>query len=290
MSDENGSAGAGNPAGDTPPPAAPATPPWYAREGMAPEQVTQLGEVVQAKGWKHPGDALMSYVNLEKAFGADKAGRTILAPKGDDDTDGWNAVYERLGRPKSPTEYQVEMPDGANTDFLNSFLPVFHEVGLNQKAVQRLVAAYTEAEQAASQAAEQAFVQQTEQDYGALRKEWGLAADQNEELARRAVAKFGQQAGLDGEGLEALERAIGTGPLLKLFHSIGASFAEGTFVAGDNPGGGKLTPAQAQTRINSKFADAEFMSRYTNPDPKIRQGAIDEMMELQRQAHPELAA
>ena len=89
MSDDTGSAPAGNPA-------APA-PAWYAPEGIDPNTSTQLGELVKAKGWKGPADALLSYQNLEKVFGADKAGRTILAPQSDDDADGWR--HADLGWP-----------------------------------------------------------------------------------------------------------------------------------------------------------------------------------------------
>ena len=60
MSDDQGSAPAGNP---TAPAAAPA---WYAPEGLDQNTTSQLGELVKAKGWKGPADALLSYQNLEK--------------------------------------------------------------------------------------------------------------------------------------------------------------------------------------------------------------------------------
>lgn len=277
-----GGAGGGGAAGGS-------TPPWYAMDGMAPEQVAQLGETVKAKGWKHPGEALVSYANLEKLFGADKAGRTILAPKGDDDADGWNALYTRLGRPETADGYKLPVPEGQPDDFAKAVAPVLHGLGLSQRQAEGLAKWWNETQASTVKAETEAFRRKTEADYGALKNEWGQAAQQNEELARRAVAKFGKEAGLDGEGLGRLEQAIGTGPMLKLFHSIGASFAEGTFIGGDAPSGGKMTPAQAQNAINAKFTDNEFMARYMHTDAKIRQGAIDEMMDLQRQAHPELA-
>lgn len=76
--------------------------------------------------------------------------------------------------------------------------------------------------------------------------------------------------------------------MLKLFHSIGASFAEGTFVAAEGTTGGALTPQAAKNKIAGMFADQEFMGRYMNRDEKVRQGAIEEMMRLQRMANPEL--
>lgn len=286
MSDGNGSADAGNPGA----PAASGGAPWYTMDGMATDQASQLGELVKAKGWKHPSEALMSYSNLERLFGADKAGRTILAPKGDDDADGWNAVYDRLGRPKSPEEYKLPVPEGDDGEFAKAAAPVLHKLGVTTRQAQGLAEWFNTLKAESAKAEAEAFGTKSEAEYKALQTEWGAAAKQNEELARRAVAKFGQKAGLDQAGLERLEKAIGTAPMLKLFSEIGSSFAEGTFVSSDAPSGGVLTPAQAQNKINAKFADQEFMARYMNPDPRVRQGAIDEMMALQKMAHPELAA
>lgn len=299
MTTENGSAGAGNPgagAGDGGQGGAPAggagggTPPWYAMDGMPPEQVTQLGEVVKAKGWKHPGEAMLSYTNLEKLMGADKAGRTILAPKDANDVEGHNALYDRLGRPKTPDEYKLPVPEGDDGSLAKAMAPVLHKHGLSARQAEGLAKDWNALMQDMGEKANAAYAAKTDAEFKALQGEWGAAAKQNEELARRAMAKFGTAAGLDAEGLDRAEKAIGTGPLLKLFHAIGASFAEGTFVDGAGPSGGKMTPAQAQTAINTKFGDKDFMARYTNEDAKIRQTAIDEMMELQRMANPQLAA
>ena len=166
---------------------------------------------------------------------------------------------------------------------------MLHKLGVTTRQAQGLAEWFNTLKAESAKAESEAFGAKTEADYKALQTEWGAAAKQNEGLARRAVAKFGQKAGLDSDGLERLERAIGTGPMLKLFSEIGASFAEGTFVGSDAPAGGALTPAQAQNKIAAKFTDQEFMARYMNPDPRVRQGAIDEMMALQKMAHPELA-
>lgn len=294
MSDPNPGSGVqpGNPAPSAPAspaaPAAPATPPWYQMEGMAPEQATQLGEVVKAKGWKHPAEALLSYTNLEKLMGADKAGRTILAPKDAEDAEGWNAIYDRLGRPKDPTGYKLPVPEGDDGALAKAMAPVLHKHGLTARQAEGLAGDWNTMMADMATAANEAYAAQTEAEYKALQSEWGAATKQNEELARRAVAKFGKDVGLNEDKMNALEKAIGTAPMLKMFHAIGASFAEGSFIDGKGGGDGAMTPAQAQAKINAKFGDTDFMGRYTNADPKIRQGAIDEMMALQRMANPQL--
>lgn len=278
MSDDTGSAPAGNPA--------PVAPAWYAPEGLDPGTSTQLGELVKAKGWKGPADALLSYQNLEKVFGADKAGRTILAPKGDDDTDGWNAVYNRLGRPESPDKYELPVPEGDDGSFAQAAAPVLHELGLTSKQAQGLAEWWNKASSARIEAADEAFSKASEAEYAALRGEWGAAAAQNEELAKRALLKFSKEAGIDEATFDAMERAIGTAKTMKLFAAIGAQFREADFISSDAPSGGALTPAQAKNKVASMFADKEFMARYMNPDERVRQSAIEEMMALNRMANP----
>jgi len=282
MSDDQGSAEAGNP---TAPAAAPA---WYAPEGIDQGTASQLGELVKAKGWKGPADALLSYQNLEKVFGADKAGRTILAPKSDDDAEGWSAVYNRLGRPESADKYELPVPEGDDGSFAQAVAPVLHDLGLTNKQAKGLAEWWNQTSTQRIEMERESFLSKSEEDFSSLRREWGAAADQNIELAKRAVGKFGADAGLDADGLERLEQAIGTGPMIKLFHAIGSSFAEGSFVGSEAQSGGALTPQAAKNKIAGMFADQEFMGRYMNRDEKVRQGAIEEMMRLQRMANPEL--
>lgn len=279
MSDEQGSAPAGNPA-----PTA-----WYAPEGLDPNTSTQLGELVKAKGWKGPADALLSYQNLERVFGADKAGRTILAPKSDDDADGWSAVYNRLGRPESPDKYGLPVPEGDDGSFAQAAAPVLHELGLTTRQAKGLAEWWNKASSARIEAEGEAFAKSSEAEYAALKGEWGTAAAQNEELAKRAVLKFSKEAGIDEAAFDAMERAIGTAKVMKLFHAIGAQFSESSFVASDTPTGGALTPAQAKQKVAGMFADKEFMARYMHPDERVRQGAIEEMMTLNRMANPNLS-
>jgi hypothetical protein len=257
-------------------------------EGMPADQVAQLGEVVQAKGWKAPADALLSYVNLEKVFGADKAGRTITLPKGDDDVEGRKAMLSRLGWPDSPDGYGLQIPEGPEGEFARSLVPILHAEGATTKQAQALVEKVTGLQQQMQAAQQESFNARADAEYDALKREWGAAAPQNEELARRAAATFLEAAGIDTEGLGRIEQAIGTAPLLKLFAAIGSKFAEGTFVDGGGSGTGAMTPSQAEAAMNAKFGDKDFMERYTHPDAKVRQTAIEEITRLQLMAYPEL--
>ena len=82
---------------------------------------------VENKGWKDPSDAITGYINLEKYLGADKAGRGLVLPKDDAATDEWGQVYDRLGRPKSPDEYKLPVPDGDTGEFAKMAAGEFHK-------------------------------------------------------------------------------------------------------------------------------------------------------------------
>ena len=69
----------------------------------------------ESKGWKGdtPPDALLSsYKNLEKVWGADKAGRALMLPKDANDTAALDAIYDKLGRPADPSGYEITLPEG----------------------------------------------------------------------------------------------------------------------------------------------------------------------------------
>jgi hypothetical protein len=198
-------------------------------------------------------------------------------------------VYNRLGRPESPDKYGLPVPEGDDGSFAQAAAPVLHELGLTTRQAKGLAEWWNKASSARIEAEGEAFSKASEAEYAALKGEWGTAAAQNEELAKRAVLKFSKEAGIDEAAFDAMERAIGTAKVMKLFHAIGSQFSESSFVASDAPTGGALTPAQAKQKVAGMFADKEFMARYMHPDERVRQGAIEEMMTLNRMANPNLS-
>ncbi len=58
---------------------------------------------VTAKGWNDPAAAVTSYRNLEKLFGADRAGHTVQVPSEGSDEVTMNNFYTKIGRPAAMT-------------------------------------------------------------------------------------------------------------------------------------------------------------------------------------------
>lgn len=278
-----GTAGAGapsgnqNPAGDAGNHAgnagnqAPANGNWY--DSI---EDNDLKGYVQNKGWKDPKELADGYRNLEKLLGGEK----MPMPKGADDKDGWNRVYDALGRPKTAEEYKLPVPEGDNGEFAKVASGKFHELGLSAAQAQGL-AEWWNATQAQNM---QNFQAQSnakiESDLQSLKSEWGAAYDENVEFGRRAAREYG----LDQDKLSKIESALGTAEMIKLMAQIGRAQGEAKFVDGENKGNTfGMTPAAAQQRIEQLRADRDWTSKYLagNAD------ATNELARLMKLAYPE---
>lgn len=227
---------------------------------LTPEQKT----TVAAKGWKTPADGVDSYVALEKLHGLGPE-RLVALPKDAEDTEGWNKVFERLGRPADASGYDLKI-DGLDEAQGKAFAEKAHALGLTSAQVKALAAWDVERGAAAAQAQQEQFIAEGQEAVAALKTEWGQAYGQREQQARAAAQEFGIKPGiLDENDLTSIEKAIGTAKLLKLFESVGARMGEAPVVEGQaQPGGGfgPMTPATASAKIAELTSDPQFMAAY----------------------------
>ncbi len=273
MDQNTGSAPAGNPAGAAPAGEAANGQSWYS--GYA-EDVRGF---VENKGWKDPADAITGYINLEKFLGADKAGRGLVLPKDDATPDEWGQVYDRLGRPKSPDEYKLAVPDGDSGEFAKVAASKFHELGLTAKQAEQLSAWYNEQAQAMGASQQQQMAQSSEQQMAQLQQEWGKDYDANIEAGRRAARQFG----VDEAFLEKMESSVGTAEMLKFFAKVGKGLGEDSFVDGGASGKFGISPEAARVRIGQLKADPNWTAKYLGGDADARA----ELERLMRAGYPQ---
>lgn len=221
----------------------------------------ELGDhaaLVASKGWKSPADVVKSYAHLERLVGADR----IAVPKAGDD-EGFRAAMRKLGAPEEAKGYQLALPKGIpdgwyRQDAAESFRALAHKAALTPAQARVLhdgwVGTLMDAEQRQAVATHQAQAR-LEQD---LRAQWSGAYDQKLELARRAARHFG-----DATELDALEGAIGSPALLRLFARIGEHFGEDTLVG---QGGGRfaVSAGEAREEIATLKHDPDFMAALAN--------------------------
>lgn len=273
MSENPGSAPAGNPtapaAGDTPPaaPAAPATNErWY---GGAAEDLRGFAEL---KGWDTAEKAIASYRDLEKHMGV-PAEQLLKLPKDAADVDGWNAVKQRLGfaPPAKAEDYDIAVPEGQSDAFAKAMRELFHKNGVPADMAKALVDgnnAYW-AEQA--KADEAAMETANANAMTALKTEWGANFDKLSQMADRARAELAPKMGLNEDMLGLLTDVLGPAVTLKMFAGLGESIGEAKYRTGESTTVGPLTPEGALAKREMLINDQDWQRRYQAGDVRARQ-------------------
>lgn len=243
-----------------------------------------LQNYVNIKGFKEPADVLKSYKNFEKLQGAPQE-RVLKLPNEADSPD-WDGVYTKLGKPATPEGYGFEIADDADASGAESvqhMAKMFHELNLTKDQGSQLMERVQEFEgqlEAREQAEYNARVTQEEND---LKKDWGMAFDQNMKVAKKAVRAFG----LPDAALDALEQSMGFKNTMSFFHDLGTKISEAAFhseiesnsFAGDNV----LNPEQAKAKISELKNDRSFIEKYAAGDTKAKQ----QMARLHMMAYPD---
>lgn len=205
-------------------------------------------DYVANKGWKAPADAITAYQSLETLFGADKAGRTLVLPKDDKDTEGMKAFRAKLGVPESADKYELPVPSGQEGDNLTKVASTwFHEAGIPKAAAQAITTKWNAHIEQLIKDGEKAAQTESHAQLEKLKGEWGAEFDQKAEYARR----FLKAAGWDDTKMKRYEEAFGTAAMLKDFFQWGSKVGEPGFATGN--GGGGFTPSKEaiQTKIKA---------------------------------------
>lgn len=201
---------------------------------------------IQNKGWDDPLKAVTSYQELEKFRGASED-QLVKLPKGDEP---WDSVWDKLGRPESPDKYELDLGDAqVDSARFDMIKQVAHKIGLNSTQLQALAEADSAYANEFMENYKQERIRESENQLAELEREWGAKVfDERTEMARRAVRR-GMPQGIDvDQTLNAIEEAIGSANMIKLFSNL-AENSRGTEDRipegdGDRPFG--YTPQQAQ--------------------------------------------
>jgi len=229
-------------------------------------------------------DLAKSYVHAQKLVGKDK----IALPTDENDTEAWNDVLSKLGRPDSPDDYQlpevsedsaVKMPEGMDQWFKTKA----HELGLTNKQARELWGGYvSEVAEKEVQNLQTHAQQQRQEAEKQLKSEFGNAFQEKLQDAREALKQYD----VDGSVAQALDRTgAGNDPgVVKMLAQIGEQFRE------DKVGGSSKqfsrTPQQAQQEINELKADSNFMQAWMNPSAPNHQNAVEKLRALYEEAYP----
>ena len=174
-----------------------------------------------------------SYLHSQKLVGADK----IPIPNKYATDEDWNAVYEKLGKPKSPDGYEYNLPKEAKLDdnSLKAFSAEAHKLGLLPKQAQGIIKYYNDLAGASeTEANNKAEAARTEAEKN-LRKEFGSTYNDRIMAAKKlATTTLGNEF-LNNTILQDGSK-LGDNPVVvKAFADLAAQMSEDNIVKGDAP-------------------------------------------------------
>lgn len=124
--------------------------------------------------YKSPAELAKAYKALES-----KLGGSVSIPT-ESDPEGWQKLYDRLGRPKDPNEYEVGDPsDPVSERFKN----VFHAAGLSKNQAKQIGEAW-KASVSEANANQKKTVERFEAE---LLSDWGERYAANQEIVERGL-------------------------------------------------------------------------------------------------------
>ncbi|MDA7891216.1 hypothetical protein N9B14_01495 [Akkermansiaceae bacterium] len=193
-----------------------------------------------------------SYVNAQKLIGADK----IPLPVNPTDED-LDRIYDRLGRPASPTEYGIHADGNIITeDLVAEYSDIAHKLRLTPEQAKGVLDYYKSSVEQTDSAALEMVEEARESTVSTLRQEWGRAFDQKVEAAATVAQEF---ASPDMFNLELSDGSkLGDNvEFIKAFAKI-ADFRQSVTsedTVSENSQSMMMTPAHAKSQVEAIMGD-----------------------------------
>ena len=227
------------------------------------------------KNFTNNGDLAKSFIHAQRMVGMDK----IPVPGKHSTDEDWQTVYNTLGRPSDPNDYNFEgVSFEADDPNLVEFKKAAHEAGLNPGQASKVLKFY-EGLNSQSEETNAANEQQMRQDSDLeLRKEFGLAFDKKVKQADDVYKKFFPNELKDQQ--LANGNLLGNDPsFIKALAKLGDNFSEDNMESENNL---TLTPENAQREITKLTAPS---TPYWDKKHPGHQAAVDEVFALQNVKH-----
>lgn len=259
--------------------------PWKLGEGEAakpwwdaiPEEPVR--ELMSQKAYKTPAEMAVAYYNANKLIG----GSTHVIPlPGENATpEDMEAFYAKLGRPNTPSDYELKFEDGVQVDdgMVEFGKQVFHKIGLNNKQAQLLANEWNKFNAEQAQKWQEDFAKRNDEAVNALKASWGAEAEAHIQAGKRAYAALG----LSTDTVNALEAHIGAAPVVELLAKLGKMAGEGKLTAGsqsDPSNPDTMDPQAAAAEIQRLNADQAFQKAYTGASEPGHKEAVERMNKL----------
>ena len=190
--------------------------------------------------------------------------------------DDWNAVYEKLGRPKTADGYKFDLPQDKQVDevSLKEFSSQAHKLGLLPGQAQGMVKFYNDITAKSLQDADNKALAARETSTKELKQEWGQAFDQKVSQAATLAKSVGATELLDANLADGTK--LGDHPvMIKAFAELANKMGEDSIVQASGPT--YLTPNQIEKQIGEL---TQTDSAYWDKNHPNHQAAVQEVLAL----------
>lgn len=218
-----------------------------------------LKPVIEGDKLTDPGAAVRAYAGLKT-----KADGMIALPGKDAKPEDWDGVWEKLGRPKSPDEYDLSTfapPEGLpwSADVQKAVVGRLHKRGLTAGQLPGVLADYAEEYVAANKQRDALADEFGRTARAGLEKEWGPKFKENYDLVNRAAKAVFGDAVKDATKLRLEDgRYLLDEPrLAKALLLVAERMAEAGHLDGAAAGGG----ANADGEVSTEAFMAEVLGR-----------------------------
>ncbi len=214
-----------------------------------------------------------SFLHSQRLVGTEK----INIPNKFATDEDWNAVYEKLGKPKSPDEYKYNLPKESklDDDSLKAFSATAHQLGLLPKQAEGIINYYNELANASEvDTNAKAETARTESEK-TLRKEYGSAYKHRLHAAKNLASSTLGNEFLSNTILQDGSK-LGDNPIVvKAFAELASQISEDTMVKGEAPAYMSLKEINKQIAALQQSGSAYLDKRHPNHDD-----AVSEMQTL----------
>lgn len=201
----------------------------------------------------------------------------VVKLPGEDDKDGWDAFYNKLGRPAKAEDYKLNVPEGTEYDeqlFLDD-AKLAHEGGFTQKQMDMIVSQRL--------AERDALIDQLSSSQDATAKElknrWGAEYNNNIALAKAVGREYEAEYGDEFKKLFSGPTA-NNAALVAMMADLGSYLHEKGHAGVQSATGPGMSKAEALERI------AEININKEHPYWKGDKDAVQKMFKLQQVANP----
>ncbi len=216
--------------------------------------------------FKTSEDSHRAHLSLEKKMGAGND-NLLTIPK-DGDSEGWSALFSKIGRPDSHEKYTFPKPENVDADDIDEVMEAqlargFHAANLTVKQAEQLYNVLMSADEDQLTRLKGEVQKKNDASTAALKAEWGPAYGNNLGLAQRAFAQFPERL----QTLLAESGYTSDIDYIKGFHKFGQFLGEDGAAGGAGGAGGfgGMSKEQADVKLAEFRGDKDKVAALTDP-------------------------